>query len=65
MSFSEFLASRRDAARALVGELRKHFAYVSILGTDVAGTWVTANRNTASISEGGGECQGGLEDGHQ
>jgi TldD protein len=56
MSFSEFLASRRDAAEALVKELRKHFAYVSILGTDVGGTWVTANRNTASISESGGEC---------
>ena len=56
MSFSEFLASRRDAARALVKELRKHFAYVSILGTDVAGSWITANRNTASISERGGEC---------
>ena len=56
MSFSEFLASRRSAARALVQELRKHFAYVSILGTDVGGTRVVVNRNTASISEGGGEC---------
>ncbi|MBQ7336865.1 MAG: TldD/PmbA family protein [Clostridia bacterium] len=56
MAFSQFLASRRDAAKALVACLGKHFAYVSILGTDVGGTRVTVNKNTAAIGEGGGEC---------
>ncbi len=56
MAFSEFLASRREAAKALVASLGKHFAYVSILGTDVGGTVVSVNRNASHIGESGGEC---------
>lgn len=35
MSFSTFLDSRRSAAKELVAQLKKHFAYVSVLGVDV------------------------------
>ena len=35
MSFSEFLNSRREPARALVAELKTTYDYVSILGVDV------------------------------
>lgn len=57
MKFSEFLDSRRAACRALVAELGKSFAYVSVLGTDVSSSTVRVNRAVADISEGGGaEC---------
>ena len=50
MSFSEFLNSRRAAAKALVGELRKHYAYVSVLGADIQGKTIRVDRNSSSIS---------------
>ena len=52
MSFSEFLNSRRSAAKALVSELRKHFKYVSILGADIKAKTVRADRNTSNIMPG-------------
>ena len=56
MAFSEFLASRKEAAKALVASLGRHFAYVSVLGTDVGGTVVSVNRNASYMGESGGEC---------
>ncbi len=52
MGFSEFLNSRRAAAKALTAELGKHFAYVSILGADVKSKAVQVTRNTSTISPG-------------
>ena len=52
MGFSEFLNSRRAPAKALAAELRKHFAYVSILGADVKAKAVQVTRNTSTISPG-------------
>ena len=57
MNFSEFLNSRRDACRALVSELGKSFAYVTVLGSDVKSSAIRVNRNTSDIGEGGAaEC---------
>ena len=52
MSFSEFLNSRRDAAKALVCALKKNFQYVSVLGADIKARAIRVNRNTANISSG-------------
>ena len=57
MSFSEFLHSRRDDAKALVAELKKHYDYVSVLGVDVKARSVSVNRKLTNISSGGDtEC---------
>ena len=52
MAFSEFLHSRRAAARALVSQLRTNFDYVSVLGVDVKAKSIRADRNTTNISAG-------------
>ncbi len=52
MSFSEFLNSRRSAAKALVSELKKKFEYVSILGADIRAKSVRVDRNTSNIING-------------
>ena len=52
MAFSEFLTSRRTAAKALVAELRKHYDYVSLLGVDIQSKSVRADRNTSGIRSG-------------
>ena len=52
MAFSEFLHSRRAAARALVSQLRTKFDYVSVLGVDVKAKSIRADRNTTNISTG-------------
>ena len=52
MAFSEFLTSRRAAARALVTALQAHFAYVSVLGVDVKAKTIRVDRNTSGISNG-------------
>jgi len=52
LAFSEFLASRRAAAKALVAELRKHYDYVSLLGVDIQAKSVRADRNTSGIRSG-------------
>ncbi len=57
MPFSEFLNSRRDDCKALIDELSKSFAYVTILGSDVKSTVIGANKNMSDISEGSlSEC---------
>ena len=57
MSFSEFLHSRRDDAKALVAELKKHYDYVSVLGVDVKARSISVNKKLTNISAGGDtEC---------
>ncbi len=52
MSFSNFLDSRRAAAKELVSELKKKFNYVSVLGVDIKSKTVRVDRNTSNISSG-------------
>ena len=52
MSFSPFLESKREAAKALVQELHKSFAYVSVLGVDVKTTGIRVDRKSSTISPG-------------
>ena len=52
MSFSEFLQSRRNDAKALVAELRKTYDYVSVLGVDVKARSISANRKLTNIASG-------------
>jgi len=52
MGFSEFLDSRRQAAKELVAALGQHFDYVSILGADIKARSVRVDRNTSNIGSG-------------
>ena len=52
MAFSEFLNSRREAAKTLVAALHNHFDYVSVLGVDIQSKSVRVNRNTSNILPG-------------
>ena len=52
MAFSKFLDLRRQDCKALVAELRKSFAYVSILGADIKTSGIRVDRNSSSIGPG-------------
>ena len=52
MAFSEFLNSRREAAKELVALLRKEFDYASVLGVDIKSKTVRVDRNTSNILPG-------------
>lgn len=52
MAYSEFLKSRTEDCKALVALLRKHFAYVSILGSDVKSTAVRADKFNSNVGDG-------------
>ena len=52
MAFSEFLHSRREAAKALVAQLRRDHDYVSVLGVDIKSKSIRADRNTSNIMPG-------------
>ncbi len=52
MAFSEYLNSKRNDCKQLVAELGKSFQYVSILGSDVKSSAISANRSTSGINEG-------------
>ncbi len=52
MAFSKFLDAKRQDCKNLVAELKKSFAYVSVLGVDIKTTVVRADRNTSSIGPG-------------
>ena len=52
MSFSEFLNSRREAARALVAELKTTYDYVSIQGVDVKARSISVNKKLTNIASG-------------
>ena len=57
MKFSEFLNSKREDCRDLVAALSERFSYVSILGSDVKSTAISANKRSTSIGEGNlSEC---------
>ena len=56
MPFSTYLDSKRRDCRELVAALGEHFRYVSILGTDVSGATIRADRKMSSVQEGQGEC---------
>ena len=55
---SQFLESRKKTAKELVMALKKHYSYVSILGTDVRCQSIVASSRSASISDEGlgSEC---------
>ena len=52
MAFSKFLDSKRQDCKALVAELRKTFAYVSILGADIKTSGIRVDRNSSNIGPG-------------
>ncbi len=57
MAFSEFLNSKRGECCALVAELKKHFKYVSILGSDIKSVMISADKRSSNIGEGSlSEC---------
>ena len=56
MPFSAYLNSKREDCRALVQALGKHFAFVSVLGTDVSATVIRADRKSSAVQDGRGEC---------
>ena len=49
MAFSKYLDSKGGDCKALVAELKKHFAYVSVLGVDIKTTGIRVDRNTSNI----------------
>ncbi len=52
MAFSEFLNSRRQTAKELVGALKQHYEYVSLLGIDIKARAFRVDRNSSGISSG-------------
>ena len=52
MSFSEFLHSRRDDAKALVHELKKRYDYASVLGVDVKARSISVSNKLTNIASG-------------
>lgn len=51
MPFSTFLDGKREYLKALVAALKKHFAYVSVLGTDVRSKRLSVTRSSSSVAE--------------
>lgn len=47
--FSRYLKSKKKLVRSLIEELGIKYPYVSVLGTDVAGTTITVDRATANV----------------
>ena len=56
MAFSVYLDKTREKLKEIVKILNSRFKYASVLGTDVCATNYRADRNTAQISDGRGEC---------
>jgi len=52
LSFSEFLNSRRQTVKQLVGALKQQYEYVSVLGVDIRSRAIRVDRNTSNISAG-------------
>jgi TldD protein len=52
MAFSKYLDSKRADCKALVAQLKQHFAYVSVLGVDIKTSGVRVDRNTSNIGPG-------------
>lgn len=51
MAITEYLTSRKDICKKLIGELRKKYEYVSILGVDTYGISINVDRFTTNVSE--------------
>ncbi len=51
MGFSKFLLDNKSKCLELVELLGKDYKYVSVLGSDVKGVTIVANKNTSSIGE--------------
>ena len=56
MPFSAYLNGKRQDCAELVAALGRHFAYVSVLGTDVSATMIRADRRSSMVQDGRGEC---------
>ena len=56
MPFSDYLNGKKAACRELVELLGRHFAYVSVLGSDERGARYDANRKSSSAKEDRGEA---------
>ena len=56
MPFSTYLDGKRSDCRALIDALGRHFAYVSILGTDVRASVIRADKRMSAVQDGRGEC---------
>ena len=52
MAFSKYLDSKRVSCKALVTELKKYFAYVSVLGVDIKTSGIRVDRNTSNEYQG-------------
>ena len=52
MAFSKFLDAKRQDCKALVAQLRKSFAYVSILGADIKTSGIRVDKNSSGIGPG-------------
>ena len=52
MAFSKYLDAKRADCKALVAQLKKHFAYVSILGVDIKTSGIRVDRNTSNMGPG-------------
>ena len=52
MAFSKYLDAKRADCKALVAQLKKHFAYVSILGVEIKTTGIRVDRSTSNIGPG-------------
>ncbi len=51
ISFSDYLRENKEALRRLIIRLSRDFPYVSLLGTDVAGTSYMVTRTGSSVSD--------------
>ncbi len=60
MSFSQFLTDNKENCIALVKELKKTFKYVSVLGADVKGIRISANKNSSAIGDNNFDKQQGF-----
>lgn len=60
MSFSKYLLGSVAKAKALVDELSKTFKYVSVLGADVQGVRIVANKKSSQIGDNNFDKQQGF-----
>jgi TldD protein len=60
MSFSKYLLGSVAKAKALVDELSKTFKYVSVLGADVKGVRIVANKKSSQIGDNNFDKQQGF-----
>ncbi len=59
MDFSPYLLSKKGLCREVVTELRRHFSYVGVLGTDIRSVNLQVNKNLSVIRD-GFDCERGF-----